>query len=98
MPKVMEKRDWARTVANVGSADHVWYENVMGRNSTLSVSIPERGMYQVILVKIDSPGSGEAQAEPKKPTLFETLRSCPCGGIDLKVERENTTGRPAAFA
>lgn len=98
MPRVMEKRDWARTVANVGSADHVWYENVMGRASTLSISVPERGMYQVILVKIDSPENDEAQAETRKPTLFETLRSCPFGGIDLKVVRESTTGRPAAFA
>jgi len=28
MPRLMEKKDWMQTVADVGSADGVWYENV----------------------------------------------------------------------
>ena len=28
MPRLMEKKDWIQTVADVGSAEHVWYENV----------------------------------------------------------------------
>jgi len=58
MPRLMEKKDWARTVANVGSADRVWCENVVGREGSLSFSIPENGMYQVILVKLNSSAGG----------------------------------------
>ena len=27
MPRLMEKKDWMQTVANVGSAENAWYEN-----------------------------------------------------------------------
>jgi len=54
MPMVMEKKDWMQTVANVGAADGVWFENVSGNAGSISVSLPEGGRYQVILVKIDS--------------------------------------------
>jgi len=54
MPMVMEKKDWMQTVANVGSADGVWYDNVAGDAGDISVSLPEGGSYQVILVKINS--------------------------------------------
>lgn len=34
-------------------------------------------------------------AKPKKATLFETLRSCPFGGIELPCERNHEEmGRP----
>jgi len=62
MPMLMEKQDWARTVANVGSADRVWSENVFGHEGTLSFSIPENGMYQVILVKLED--AQDALAKP----------------------------------
>ena len=29
MPRLMEKKDWLQTVVDVGSADGVWYENVL---------------------------------------------------------------------
>jgi len=54
MPMVMEKKDWMQTVANVETAAGVWYENVAGDAGSVSVSLPEGGRYQVILVKIDS--------------------------------------------
>lgn len=54
MPMVMEKKDWMQTVANVGAADGVWFENVAGNAGSISVSLPEGGRYQVILVKVDS--------------------------------------------
>jgi len=54
MPMVMEKKDWMQTVANVGSADGIWYDNVAGDAGDISVSLPEGGSYQVILVKINS--------------------------------------------
>ena len=28
MPRLMEKKDWMQTVADIGSAESVWYENV----------------------------------------------------------------------
>lgn len=64
MPRLMEKADWVRTVANVGAADHVWCENVVGRDGALSFSIPENGLYQVIIVKLDSAQDGDS-VEPE---------------------------------
>ena len=61
MPRLMEKTDWMRTVANVGSADRVWSENLMSHAGALSLSIPENGMYQVILVKLDQPETPKAK-------------------------------------
>ena len=35
---------------------------------------------------------------PQKPTLFETLRSCPYGDLELKVERNHEDyGRKVSF-
>lgn len=54
MPMVMEKKDWMRTVANVGAADGVWYENISGQTGSVSVTLPEVGQYQLILVKLNA--------------------------------------------
>jgi len=99
MPKLMEKQDWIRTVANVGSADRVWFENVRGRRGSLSFSVPESGTYQVILVKLDGNVSPvAARQRTKRPaTLFETLRSCPFGGVELDIKRDRGLGREVAF-
>jgi len=96
----MEKEDWVRTVANVGSADRVWFENVQGHRGSLSFSVPESGMYQVILVKLDSDVS-RREEKPRKgspTTLFETLRNCPFGGVELDVNRDHGLGREVAIA
>ena len=53
MPKLMEKKDWMQTMADVGSADDVWFENVAGDACTVSLSLPESGRYRVIFVKLD---------------------------------------------
>ena len=53
MPRLMEKKDWMQTLADVGSADDVWFENVAGDASTVSLSLPEAGRYRVIFVKLD---------------------------------------------
>ena len=53
MPRLMEKKDWMQTVADVGSAESVWYENVSSDGGFFPLSVPESGMYRVILVKID---------------------------------------------
>ena len=73
MPRLMEKTDWLRTVANVGSADRVWFENIMGREGSLSFSIPESGMYQVILVKLDSPTKVEVA---KRKSAHDLIGYC----------------------
>ena len=53
MPRLMEKKDWMQTVAEVGSAKSVWYENVSADGGFFPLSVPESGIYRVILVKID---------------------------------------------
>ena len=55
MPRLMERQDWMQTVANVGTAEGVWYENIASDGDTVSLPLPGRGNYQVILVKIDAP-------------------------------------------
>ena len=61
MTKLMEKRDWMQTVANVGTAGGVWYDNISAEGGVLPLSVPESGMYQVILVKIDDAPAPEPQ-------------------------------------
>ena len=53
MPRLMENKDWMQTMADVGSADDVWFENVAGDARTVSLSLPEAGRYRVIFVKLD---------------------------------------------
>ena len=55
MPRLMEKKDWMQTVAEVGSAESVWYENVSADGGFFPLSVPESGTYRVILVKLDTP-------------------------------------------
>ena len=38
MPRLMEKRDLIQTMADVGSADDIWFENVVGDARTVSLS------------------------------------------------------------
>ena len=52
MPRLMEKKDWIRTVADVGSAENVWYENVSADGGFFPLSMPESGTYRVIIVKV----------------------------------------------
>ena len=59
MPRLMEKKDWMQTVADVGSADGVWYENVSVDAGHFQLSVPESGKYRVILVKVSSGGVPE---------------------------------------
>ena len=53
MPRLMGKKDWMQTVAEVGSVDGVWFENVVGDSRSVSFSLPESGRYRVIFVKLD---------------------------------------------
>ena len=41
MPRLMEKKDWMQTVADVGSAENVWYENVSADGGFFPLSVPE---------------------------------------------------------
>ena len=51
MPRLMDKKDWMQTVADVGSAKSVWYENVAS-DADVSFSLPESGRYRIIFVKL----------------------------------------------
>ena len=53
MPRLMDKTDWIQTVADVGIAENVWYENIVGDSDSVSFPLPERGRYRVILVKLE---------------------------------------------
>ena len=53
MPRLMDKADWMQTVADVGAAENVWYENIVGNTDNVSFSLPEHGRYRVILVKLE---------------------------------------------
>lgn len=54
MPRLMEKRDWIQTVANVGAADRIWSENISTEDGSFSMPTLEAGTYQIIFVKIDA--------------------------------------------
>ena len=53
MPRLMEKRDWIQTVANIGVADRVWSENISTDDGCFTMPTLEAGTYHVIFVKID---------------------------------------------
>ena len=59
MPRLMEKKDWMQTVADVGSADGVWYENVSVDGGHFQLSAPGSGIYRVILVKVGNGPSAD---------------------------------------
>jgi len=64
MPRLMEKKDWMQTVAEVGSAESVWYENVSADGGFFPLSVPESGKYRVILVKLDRPRQRTGEKRP----------------------------------
>ena len=70
MPRLMEKKDWMQTVAEVGSAESVWYENVSVDGGFFPLPVPEKGMYRVILVKV---GSDVAPEKPRKRSARELI-------------------------
>ena len=65
MPKLMDKKDWMQTVANVGASEGIWCENVSGAAGTVSIALPEGGRYQLILVKVTS-NALDAEIPPRK--------------------------------
>ena len=70
MPKLMEKKDWMQTVADVGSAEGVWYENVSVDGGYFQLSAPDSGEYRVILVKVGSSGVPE---KPRQKSARELI-------------------------
>ena len=70
MPRLMEKKDWMQTVAEVGSAENVWYENVSADGGFFPLSVPESGMYRVILVKI---GKLDSTEKPRQKSARELI-------------------------
>ena len=70
MPRLMEKKDWMQTVADVGSAENVWYENVSADGGFFPLSVPESGMYRVILVKI---GKLDSTEKPRQKSARELI-------------------------
>ena len=73
MPKLMEKEDWMQTMADVGSAENVWYENVSAEGGFFPLSMPESGMYRVILVKV---GNGSSTVRPRHKSAHDYIGYC----------------------
>ena len=73
MPRLMEKKDWIETVAEVGSAEGVWYENVSADGGFFPLSVPESGMYRVILVKV---GNGSSTERPRQKSAHDYIGYC----------------------
>ena len=70
MPRLMEKKDWMQTVAEVGSAENVWYENISTEGGFSPISVPESGKYRVILVKVGNGSSAERPRQMKSARDF----------------------------
>jgi len=88
MPRLMEKKDWMQTMADVGSAEDIWFENVVGDASAVSLSLPEAGRYRVIFVKLDGgpqvPPSSTSHSSRKISPKVRALR----GAARLTDSRE----------
>ena len=88
MPRLMEKTDWMQTVADVGSADGVWFENVVGDSCDVSFSLPESGRYRVIFVKLDGvPKTQSASSSMGKRKISPKVRALR-GAARMKDSRE----------
>ena len=73
MPRLMEKKDWMQTVADVGAADSVWYESITADGGMLPLAMPESGMYHVILVKV---GNTVKSEKPRRRSAREFIGCC----------------------
>lgn len=70
MPKLMEKKDWMQIVADVGTAESVWFDDISADGEIVSLSVPEVGMYHVILVKV---GGGMEVDPPKRKSAVDLI-------------------------
>ena len=70
MPRLMEKKDRMQTMAEVGSAESVWCENVSVDGGFFPLSVPESGVYRVILVKI---GTTDSSEKPRQKSARELI-------------------------
>ena len=88
MPRLMEKKDWMQTVAEVGSAESIWYENVAGDAYDVSFSLPESGRYRVIFVKLDDiPQSRKTSRSPRRGNISPKVRALR-GAAKLNDDRD----------
>ena len=74
MPRLMEKNDWMQTVADVGAAESVWYDSIAADGGCIPLSMPESGIYRVILVKIGNEES--AIAKPLRKSARDYIGCC----------------------
>ena len=85
MPRLMEREDRMQTVADVGSAENIWYENVSAKSGVFPISMPESGMYRVILVKVGK----ESSAKPHRSKSARDYIGCcrgNCNGLTSTAE------------
>ena len=70
MPKLMEKKDWMQTVADVGTAESVWFDDISADGGIVALSVPEDGTYHVILVKV---GRDVTTDSPKRKSAVDLI-------------------------
>ena len=77
MPRLMEKKDWVQTVAEVDAAVNVWYESVVCTDDSMSFSLPETGCYRIILVKLEDvpPQAPRRSCAPRKREISPRVRA-----------------------
>ena len=73
MPRLMDKKDWMRTVADVGAAESIWHENIEADGGQIPISLPESGMYHVIFVKMDVESPAQ---RPRRKSAHEYIGCC----------------------
>ena len=59
-------------MADVGSAESVWYENISAKSGVFTIPVPQSGMYRIILVKVGK----ESSAELPKPKSARDYIGC----------------------
>ena len=72
MPRLMQKKDWMQTIADVGAVENVWYEDVSAKSGAFTIPVPQSGVYRVILVKVGK----ESSAEMQKPKSAHDYIGC----------------------
>ena len=85
MPRLMEREDWMQTVADVGSAENIWYENVSAKSGVFPISMPESGMYRVILVKVGKESSAKSHRSKSARDYIGCCRGN-CNGLTSTAE------------
>ena len=74
MPRLLERDDVMQTAVNLGRAEKVWSEQLVTGPGDVTLRLPESGMYQVVLLKVNSSAD---HGQPVKRDPREDHFGCP---------------------